>query len=235
MRHDFSATHIRNSVEVSLRRLKTDYIDLYQLHSPPLELLSWDEVISTLELLKQEGKIRLFGISARSPGDAKTAVERFGFSVVQVNFNLIDHRAMDDGLFEICRQKNVGVIVRTPLCFGFLSGELTGDEEFLDRDHRANWPREQLRRWAKAPQLFMPLNKDKKRTLVQLALKFCLSDGCVSTVIAGMMTGDEVRENVAAADLPPLTQRELKTIRGIYRSHAFYDSSIKQEALRAKD
>ena len=235
MPQDFSAAHIKTGVEASLRRLGTDYIDLYQLHSPPLDLPNWDETISTLELLKQEGKIRAFGISARSPGDTKTAVEQFGFGVVQVNFNLIDHRAIDEGLFEVCRQKNVGVIVRTPLSFGFLSGELTGDEEFQGRDHRANWPREQLRRWANAPQLFMPLNEGKERTLVQLALKFCLSEACVSTVIPGMMTYEEVKENAAAADLPLLTQRELETIRSIYRSHIFYDPTIKQETLRAED
>jgi aryl-alcohol dehydrogenase-like predicted oxidoreductase len=65
---------------------------------------------------------------------------------------------------------------------------------------------------------------------VQLALQFCLSDEGVSTVIPGMMTCEEVRENAAAADLPPLTQQELEAIRSIYHSHLFYDPAAKSTA-----
>ena len=227
MPQDFSEKYIREAVTLSLRRLKTEYIDLYQLHSPPLDLPNWEEIVFVLQSLQREGQIRVFGISARSPADAKTAIERFGFDVVQVNFNLIDHRAIESGLFELCRRKNVGVIARTPLGFGYLTGRMTGDEELRERDHRANWPKEQLRRWAKTPGLFAPLKEGKSRTMVQLALQFCLSDDSVSTVIPGMMTCDEVRENVTVAKLPPLSQQELGEIRDIYQHHIFYDPTAK--------
>jgi aryl-alcohol dehydrogenase-like predicted oxidoreductase len=199
MPQDFSAEHIRQSVEASLRRLQTEYIDLYQLHSPQLAQPNWDEILATLASLRQAGKIRAYGLSARSPADAKTAVEQFGFGVVQVNFNLIDQRAIETGLLALCRQRQVGVIARTPLAFGFLSGQLTGEETFPGRDHRNNWPREQLRRWAEAGRLFASLNDGLPRTRVQLALQFCLSDASVAAVIPGMLTPDEVRENMAVA------------------------------------
>lgn len=227
MPQDFSEAHIRASMDASLRRLETDYVDLYQLHSPPMELPNWDEIVGVLKSLRQEGKIHASGISARSPEDAKTAIEKFGFEAVQVNFNLIDHRAIDSGLFDLCRQRNVGVIVRTPLAFGYLSGKLTGEEEFQGSDHRAKWPREQLRRWANAHHLFAPLNEGKLRTMTQLALQFCLSEEAVSTVIPGILTLDEVRENSGAADLPALSKDELIAIRRIYRDHQFYDASAK--------
>lgn len=227
MPQDFSKANITRGVDASLRRLKTDWIDLYQLHSPPIDLPNWGEIIVTLEHLKQSGKIRTYGISARSPADARIAVEQLGFGVVQVNFNLIDHRAIEIGLFDLCREKQTGVIARTPLCFGYLTGELTGDETFQGRDHRANWPREQLSRWANSAELFAPLNSDTRRTLAQLALQFCLSDHTVSTVIPGMMTCDEVTENVAIADMPPLTQVEAATIRSVYQGQVFYDSQAK--------
>lgn len=227
MPQDFSEGNIMRSIHASLRRLKTDWIDLYQLHSPQIDLPNWSDIIATLERIKQTGKIRTYGISVRSPTDAKIAVERFGFSVVQVNFNMIDQRATETGLFDLCREKRAGVIARTPLCFGYLSGKLTGDEEFQGRDHRANWPREQLYRWANSAELFAPLNKCKQRTLAQLALQFCLSEDVVSTVIPGMMTCDEVRENTAIVDMPPLTRMEAATVRGIYQGQVFYDPKAK--------
>ncbi len=231
MPQEFSVQHIRESLEGSLRRLKTDYVDLYQLHSPSIEtLVQNQEIIPTLEALQQEGKIREYGISARSPHDALTAIEKHGLKVVQINFNLIDQRALDDGLFTLSQQKCIGIIVRTPLSFGYLSGHLSGDESFLGHDHRTNWPQEQLRRWANSPKLFAPLYEGTDRTLVQLALKFCLSQDSVSTVIPGMMTCNQVTEDVKASEMQPLTITEIGTIRGIYDQNTFYDPSIKEGA-----
>ena len=233
MPQDFSPAHIREGLEASLRRLRTDHVDLYQLHSPQLDQLN-DEVVGTLQDLRGAGKIRAFGLSARNPADAKAALERYPFEVVQVNFNLIDQRALENGLFELCREGGIGVIARTPLAFGFLSGHLTGEETFPGRDHRNNWPREQLRRWAEAANLFLTLNEGTDRTNVQLALQFCLSSPAVSTVIPGMMNEAEIRENTGASDRPPLTERELAAIQDIYASHTFYDPGIKPAAIQAE-
>lgn len=226
---DFSAARIRSGLEASLRRLATDYVDLYQLHSPELDLPNWDEILDTLTRLQTEGRIRAYGLSARSPGDAATAIERYGFPAVQANFNLIDHRAVDGGLFRLCDERGVGVIARTPLCFGFLSGQLTGDETFAPGDHRANWPREQLKRWARAPAVFGPIAVSGGRSIVQLALQWCLAPPAVSTVIPGMMTPAEVDEDCSVAGLAPLTPAEYDAIREAYRTEVFYDPGAKQD------
>jgi len=227
MPQDFSIPHITRALQASLRRLRTDYIDLYFLHSPPPDLPNWDEVIGTLEQLQTSGAIRAFGLSARSPGDARTAIERSNLAAVQVNFNLIDQRALDDGLLARCAAREVGVVARTPFCFGFLTGTLTGDEQFAPGDHRANWPREQLRRWAAAPDVFRPLLRGHDHTLVQLALQWCLSDAAVSTVIPGMLTRVEVEQDTGVVDLPGLTAEERDAVRMAYRSHLFYDPGAK--------
>jgi aryl-alcohol dehydrogenase-like predicted oxidoreductase len=223
----FSASHLIAALEGSLRRLGTDSVDLYQLHSPPLDALAEDPVVETLERLREQGKIRCFGISVRSPGDALVAVKRWGFSVVQVNFNLIDQRAIEDGLLELARTSGTGIIARTPLAFGYLSGALTGDESFSAGDHRANWPEDQRRRWAEAPARFAALNQGKPRTMAQLALQFCLGQSGVTTTIPGMLTPEEVVENVAVATMPPLSEEERREIRTIYQSHAFFDRTAK--------
>jgi aryl-alcohol dehydrogenase-like predicted oxidoreductase len=226
---DFSSSYIRKAFEASLRRLKTDYVDLYQLHSPEIDhLTDHPDVLDTLRDLKSEGKVRAIGLSARSPKDALAALALFPFEVVQVNFNLIDHRAQDDGLFAYAEANGVSVIARTPLCFGYLTGRLTGSKtDFSGRDHRANWPDDQLERWATAPGLFNPPIARRGCTPAQLALMFCLSPRAVVTTIPGMMQIKEVEENAAIASMIPLSEAELAEIRQIYLGNNFYDKTAK--------
>ncbi|MCA9468678.1 MAG: aldo/keto reductase [Nitrospira sp.] len=229
MPQDFSPEYIRKGLEGSLKRLQTDYLDLYQLHSPKIDQV--EPALETLQCLRQEGKIREFGVSARSPQDALTLVQYFNIPVLQVNFNLIDQRVIDCGLSAWVLEHHIGVVVRTPLCFGFLTGELNGNEQFSGTDHRNNWPTEQRRRWANAPTLFAHLLGEKVSP-VHLALGFCLSFPFVSTVIPGMLTREQVEDNVKALEQTPLEPEELKEIRKIYEEHEFYDPGIKQALLQ---
>ena len=221
---DFSPKHLRESIELSLQRLQTDYLDLYQLHSPTIDLLERDDsILHTLSSLQKEGKTRAIGISVRSPDDGLIAIRRFGFKSIQVNFNMVDQRALENGLFDLAKKENVGIIVRTPLCFGFLTGWYSADSEFDSRDHRSTWPPEQIARWATAQQLFSSvLGENEGQTGAQIALRFCLSFQSVSSVIPGMLTREEVRENVLASELGPFTDRELQKIKEIYSNNVFF-------------
>lgn len=229
MPQDFSSRHLTAALDHSLRRLQTDHVDLYQLHSPTLpDIEKNDDLIPLLQGWVREGKIRTFGISVRSPQDGIAAIQRFGFPVVQVNFNMIDQRAAADGLFGLAREKGAGIIARTPLVFGYLTGTLSGNEKFSGSDHRANWPQDQLKRWAEAPRLFDFLALPGRRSTVQACLRFCLDQDAVSTVIPGMMSIREVEENAQASELPPLSPDERQRIQDIYRTHDFYDPSAKR-------
>lgn len=226
MPQDFSARHLENALEGSLKRLKTDYVDLYQLHSPTIMDIEKNNVIETLENFKAQGKIMAYGISVRSPDDGKIVIEKYNFPVVQVNFNMIDQRAIENGLFDLAKEKRTGIIVRTPLVFGYLTGLLSGNEQFKGRDHRANWPKEQLKHWADSPDFFSFLYKDK--TPVQAALRFCLDFEAVSTVIPGMMNIAEVEENVKSSEMSHLSSEEHHRIQQLYQSHEFYDKSFRK-------
>lgn len=219
---DFSAAHLRRALEASLKRLRTDYVDLYQLHSPPPEALK-DDVVSALELLQQEGKVRAFGLSARSPEEGKAALERFGFPALQVNFNLIDSRAVDCGLFELAARENTGIVARTPLSFGFLTGRYEAGGNFHEKDHRRRWSPEQRALWAEAPELFRKIiGKMPGQTAAQFALRFCLSHARVSSTIPGMLNPAQVEENAAAGDLPALEEAELRQISEICGRSNFF-------------
>ena len=223
-KQDFSPKHIRSSLEGSLSRLQTDYIDIFQLHDPPLQLLEEDgQIMETLESLMMEGKIRILGVTTKSPAESLALIEKYDFKSVQFNFNFLDQRALECGLFKKCGEKGVGIIARTPLCFGFLTGKYNSNNDFDDSDHRSSWSKEQIDCWANAYKLFaVELTKENQQTNAQLALRFCLSYPGLSTTIPGMLTEEHVVENVRSSDFEPFTPSELEQCKHIYGENEFF-------------
>lgn len=220
---DFSPQHMHRALESSLRRLQTDYVDLYQLHSPPIDLVTrGGEILATLEAMRQSGEIRAYGISVRSPEDGLVAVRDLGFDCLQTNFNLIDQRALDSGLLNLCEANGASIIARTPLVFGFLTGQYAATDNFAPDDHRRRWTPEQRAQWAAAPKLFEPLIAGEPQTPSQFALRFCLSFPAVSATIPGMLIRQHVAENTAASDLGPLPAATREQVVAIYRQNTFF-------------
>jgi aryl-alcohol dehydrogenase-like predicted oxidoreductase len=221
---DFSPKQISESLQNSLCRLQTDYLDVFQLHSPSIEdLKTHESIFKLLERSKAEGLIKAYGIAPRSPADALIFAEQFNPSSIQVNFNLTDLRALENGLFDLCEKRNIGIIVRTPLSFGFLTGKVNPSQSFQSGDHRNRFSENQKKLWADAAKLYETIF-DPKASKVQNALRFCLSFKAVSSVIPGILKTDEVEENVKASDLPPFSDSELAAIRKIYQEHTFVES-----------
>ena len=219
---DFSAAYLRGALEASLRRLGTDYVDVYYLHSPALEQIG-EDTMAALRVFQDAGKVRALGLSARSPQEAKEGITRFGFRCVQANFNLLDQRAVECGLLEAARAAGAGVVARTPLSFGFLTGRYAADTDFHANDHRRNWSEAQRRLWAEAPALFAALVAERPgQTPAQFALRFCLSHQAISSTIPGMLTAAHVEENARAGDLPPLSVEELARVAEICGRASFF-------------
>ena len=221
---DYAPDALRKSLEESLRRLKTDYVDLYQLHSPPEEVLNAPGAVNDLiDSLRREGVIRAFGVSVARPEDGILAMDRFDIDAIQANFSLVDQRALDCGLLAEAKDREVAVIARTPLCFGLLSGNYDRQTRFDPADHRSRWSPEQIERWVDAADRFaMASDCPQPQSKAQVALRYCLSFSAVCTTIPGMMTEDEVHENAAAGGLGPLSSAELDAARNIYQSDSFF-------------
>jgi len=218
---DFSPDYLRGSLEESLKRLQTDYVDLFQLHSPDVETIRRDkQIIEILKSLLKEGKIRSYGISVQSPNDGLIAIQEFGFPVIQTNINMVDQRSLENGLLDLAKKSNVGIIARTPLCFGFLTGKYNKNNLHAS-DHRNAYSDEQLKNWEEAPNLFSSLIDGGKRTFAQLALQFCLAQD-VSTTIPGILTEQHANENALSSGLTPLTANELSYITKIYKNNTFF-------------
>lgn len=220
-RQDFSADAVRRSVEGSLRRLGTDDVDVLLLHNPPPEALEDGEALfGALEAMRVEGTIRACGVSARSPEEALLMANRYdpeAIQVIQVNFNLGDLRALRNGLFDRCRDRGIGVIVRTPLAAGFLAGASGPSDAFAPSDHRRRFGPEARARWREAVRLLAPVFDDvPAATPAQNAIRFCLSFEAVSTVIPGMMRASDVRDDLATSPLPCLDPERLRAVEAIY-------------------
>lgn len=223
---DYSSVHLRRSLEESLRRLRSDYIDLLQLHNPTPDVLRGDsDALQTLETLQREGKIRTYGLSVRSPEEGVVAIGELGVPVVQTNLNMMDLRALDCGLLATAEARGAGIIARTPLCFGFLSRKVAPDAVFDKGDHRSGWSAEQRQRWADgALRLFSALGVPPGQSETQMALRFCLSFAAVSTVIPGILTPEQADENAAASDLEPLPSDLVERVKEINRQMSFFTS-----------
>ena len=220
---DFSATAIRNSVNLSLQRLNTDYIDLLQLHNPSaVWLQEHPETLDMLAKMQKDGTIRALGVSVKSPMDAYSLLALFPFQAVQANFNMLDIRALESGLMDKLDLARAGFIARTPLSFGFLSGRLTGEEEFLVEDHRSRWSRKQIHLWANgARDLHACCLESSDNPQYQIALRFCLSFPQVTTTIVGMLTPEEVTANVLASDAGRLSLESCHRVRVIHKINKF--------------
>jgi aryl-alcohol dehydrogenase-like predicted oxidoreductase len=226
---DYSPAAIERSLHVSLKRLGTDAVDLLQLHSPPAEiLLQYPEIFDSLARLRKRGLTRALGFSAASPADAAAVLRQFPFDSVQVNLNMLDIRALQCGLIEAARAAGAGIVARTPLAFGFLSGTIAPDTVFPAEDHRSRWPGSQIARWTEnAAALLALADAGRGQTAAQTALRFCLSIPEVSAVIPGITTVDEASENAAASELGPLRP---EIIQAIVDYHARNDLAPGQSA-----
>jgi len=199
---DFSPGYLRVAVDASLRRLQSDHIDLYQLHSPPQDELTGSRLQDALGLLarlKTEGKIREYGIALDSVYDAVHCLDMEGIASLQMPFGLMDLQALD-GVFDQVSERQIGIIARG--CFG--GGALK--QSLTEAELRANEPQ-----WERALQI-KRLAGQMQRSALEAALQFALSIERISVTILGMRTPEHVATNLqyyAAKALSNEEKREL--------------------------
>jgi aryl-alcohol dehydrogenase-like predicted oxidoreductase len=213
-------------VERSLENLGVEGLDLLQLHSPPTEVYRQDSTFEALDRLQEAGKVKNYGVSVEKVEEAKMALEYPGLKTVQIIFNIFRQKPAEV-FFPLAEERNIGVIARVPLASGLLSGKMSAGRVFEEDDHR-NFNREG--RVFDRGETFSGVDfesglgaaeKLKKLvpegyTLAQLALRWILMHPAVSCVIPGAKRPDQVDDNVAAADMPPLSDELMDRVRRIY-------------------
>ena len=199
---------IVEAVEGSLKRLDTDYIDIYQLHAIPLEG-AMPAVMEALAQLRDEGKIRWYGVSTNDR-EAIDKLRGLGeIHILQIGYNLLERDA--DDLLHFAKQQDIGTLIRVPLAKGMLTGKYFQSSEIPKEDIRY----ERFNRsgsidaFKKLPALGF-LAENTGRTMVQAALRFTLDHPGTSSVIAGAKTMQQIEQNVASVNVPSLTESELQ-------------------------
>ena len=192
---DFTPAYLRFAVESSLGRLRTDRIDLLQLHNPPMRLISDRATYEPLEEMKGEGLIRFYGVSVHPPEEGMAAVQATLPDTVQIVYNLA-RREAEDTFLPTAQAATVGVIAREPLANGFLAGRYHADSTWQRGDIRSRMPRPYVAQLSALGQRVRELAEKSGMTASQLALKFVLDRTEIACAIVGMKTVQQVEEDL---------------------------------------
>jgi aryl-alcohol dehydrogenase-like predicted oxidoreductase len=222
----YNAENLTRFIERSLKHLDTDCLDLVQLHCPPTEVYYRPEVFGALDDLVQAGKIRYYGVSVEKVEEALKAIEFPNVQTVQIIFNMFRHRPAEL-FFREAKARKVGILARVPLASGLLTGKMTRRTTFEADDHR------HFNRHGEAfdvGETFSGVGYETgldaveklktllppNATMAQFALRWILMFDAITCVIPGAKRPSQAEDNVRAADLPPLSETTMATVREIY-------------------
>jgi aryl-alcohol dehydrogenase-like predicted oxidoreductase len=212
---DFSPRFVRYALEQSLKRLNTDYIDVYQMHNARLEQVKDGELVALLEQFKAEGKIRTWGIAlGPAIGWLWEGIEaaRVNAPMVQMIWNMLEQFPGDE-MVDAARELGADTtyFIRVPHSSGMLEGRYTKDTVFPPTDHRSHRPRQWLINGVQKVETLRFLEAPG-RTLGQAALQWLLAEPRVMTVLPNIYDAEQLREFAAAPDTPRLSAQELAQI-----------------------
>lgn len=206
--------HVRVACEASLRRLGTDYIDLYQWHIGNAELEDADGTRDELEKLADEGKIRWYGWSTDDPDRAKFFAEGDHCTAIQQHFNVFGGT---DETLGVCETENLASLNRGPLAQGILTGKFTHESMAERNTVRENWDFKQGKQAAQIDMFdaIRDILTSDGRTPAQGALAWLWGRSEMTIPIPGAKTVRQIEDNAAAMRFGPLTPEQMKQIDGI--------------------
>jgi len=194
-----SKEKVISDCEKSLKRLNTDYIDLYQIHWPD-KTTPVSETMEALEILIQQGKIRAGGVSNYSAELMAEAVKTFTIASNQVPYSMVN-RSIEDEIVPYCIKENIGILAYSPLQRGILTGKIKKGHIFGEGDSRPTtvyYKEPNLSRILQLTGELKPLAKDLGVTLSQLVLNWTTRQPGITCVLAGARNAEQVLDNVKA-------------------------------------
>ncbi|MEM9917899.1 MAG: aldo/keto reductase [Bacteroidota bacterium] len=199
--------YILQAVEDSLRRLQTDYLDLYQLHGGTIDD-PIDEVIEAFELLKERGLIRAYGISSIRPNVIREYVRHAHIDSIMMQYSLLDRRP-EEACFGLLEAHQVSVLVRGALAKGLLAGKEA--RPYLSHSEEA----------VQSIQEKVRLLSSNDRSEGQTAIRFASAPKAVASIVAGVSKLPQIESNVGAFKSPPLQSEALSTLKAMLPQHLY--------------
>ena len=215
LREVFPREYVLKSLDQSLANLGRETVDVYQFHVWNDEWAHDEEWLKTVAQMKSSGKVRAIGLSINDhqPDNALKALASTFIDSVQVIYNVFD-QSPEDKLFPYCRQNGIGVIARVPFDEGSLTGTIRPDTVFEPSDFRNVYFKGNRKQevWDRVSKIVSDTAVPVEQ-LPNLALRFCISDPTVSTVIPGMRSPGRIHANVTASDAGPLPAPMLQKLK----------------------
>lgn len=198
---NFGRKYLLDSLDESLKRLGTDYVDLFQLHVPGTQDIERGEIFETLDYIKKQGKSRYVGLAMwYNPDDIILALDKADFDVLQCPFNLLNQ--VNKKAVRLAGQKGVAVLTSEPLASGILTGKYSSATPFAKDDHRAGiWTKEKLGEIEPKLEYIRKNVKSPFTNMMELALAYNLSFKEINVVIPGAKKPSQVEGNVTASGL----------------------------------
>jgi len=222
----YNKRNLTGLIERSLRNLRTDCLDLLQLHCPPTEVYYRPEVFEALDDIVRAGKIRYYGVSVERVEEALKVIDYPNVQSVQIIFNMFRHRPAEL-FFAQAKKRKVGILARVPLASGLLTGKMTRGTMFSADDHRKfNRQGEAFDRgetfsgvdYETGLKTVEKLKKlvPKGATLAEFALRWVLMHDAVTCAIPGAKRPDQAEQNIRASSLPRLSRATMVKVEAIY-------------------
>ncbi|HKN72767.1 MAG TPA: aldo/keto reductase [Terriglobales bacterium] len=201
--HSLKAASVRCELEASLRRLRVDAVDLYQIHWPDPEP-EIEEGWQTLAQIQKEGKVRYIGVSNFNVAEMKRVERIAPITSLQPNYNIVT-REIEKDVLPFCRERHIGVIVYSPMKSGLLTGKMTREriaslppDDFRPRTPSFQEP--QLSRNLGVVEVLRGIGERHSRTPGEIAIAWTLRDPIVTGAIVGMRSAEQAKQIVRAAE-----------------------------------
>lgn len=218
---DASKAYIKEEVKQSLKRLGTDYIDLYQLHGGTMDD-PIDETIEAFEELKSEGLIRYYGISSIRPTVIQEYANKSNIVSVMMQYSILDRRPEEQAM-PLLDQHGIRLVARGPVAKGLLSDAMLAKaSESIKRNGYQDYSYEELEE-------LLPVLKEKlaaDRSMTGVSLQYVLANPVVASAVAGASSVQQLKENISAAEQPALTEEEVQLIQKLTKGNGYREHRL---------
>lgn len=218
------------ALQESIKRLQTDFVDVYSLHNPKMNAIQDNSIFETLDNACNEGKIRSYGV-ALGPAigwkeEGILSMEKRDVTCLQSVYNLLEQDPVKD-FFQVAEANDVGLLARVPDASGVLTGKVNVDTVFDKNDHRSTRKKEWIVQALQKIEHIKPIADSYGWTVTELAIKFILSQNKITSVLPTVVNLEEIELFTNMSDGRCLRQDDLEALSQMYDKD-FYTTTIRE-------